>query len=81
MDRGEGAFSRLLSQLPEAGRYRSDDCMEYGLLPRNRHMAGKSGEVNRNEGIHSRLRDRRRLQNRAGKIARLFGRTGPGSFS
>ncbi len=41
----------------------SDDYVVYGLLPRNRHVPGKGGEVNRNEGTHSRLRDRlRRLQ-------------------
>jgi len=64
-DRSEETFSRLLSQLPEAGRYRSDDCVVYGLLPCNRHLAGKGGAVNRTEGTHSRLRDRlRRLQRR-----------------
>ena len=64
-DRSEETFSRLLSQLPEAERYRSDDYVVYGLLPRNRHVAGKGGAVNRNEGTHSRLRDRlRRLQRR-----------------
>lgn len=62
-DRSEETFSRLLEQLPEALRYRSDDYVVYGLLPRNRHVPGKGGEVNRNEGTHSRLRDRlRRLQ-------------------
>ena len=35
----------------------------YDFLPRNRHVAGKGSEVNRNEGVHSQLRDRlRRLQ-------------------
>ena len=63
--RSEETFSRLLSQLPEARRYRSDDYMVYGLPPRDRHVAGKGGAVNRNEGTHSRLRDRlRRLQRR-----------------
>lgn len=62
-DRSEGTFSRLLERLPEALRYRSDDYVVYGLLPRDRHVPGKGGEVNRNEGTHSRLRDRlRRLQ-------------------
>ena len=64
-NRSEETFSRLLAQLPEAVRYRSDDYVVYGLLPRNRHVPGKGGEVNRNEGTHSRLRDRlRRLQRR-----------------
>lgn len=62
-DRSEETFLRLLEQLPEAGRYRSDDYKVYGFLPRNRHVRGKGGVVNRNEGTHSRLRDRlRRLQ-------------------
>lgn len=62
-DRSEETFSRLLERLPEASRYRSDDYVVYGLLPRGRHVPGKGGEVNRNEGTHSRLRDRlRRLQ-------------------
>ena len=62
-DRSEETFSRLLERLPEASRYRSDDYVVYGLLPRDRHVPGKGGEVNRNEGTHSRLRDRlRRLQ-------------------
>ena len=30
-DRSEETFSRLLSQLPETGRYRSDDYAVYGL--------------------------------------------------
>ena len=49
-ERSEQIFSKLLLQLPEAGRYRSDDYVAYGLLPRNRYVAGKRGEVNRNEG-------------------------------
>ena len=62
-DHSEETCSRLLLQLPETGRYRSDDYAVYGRLPRNRHVPGKGGEVNRNEGTHSRLRDRlRRLQ-------------------
>ena len=62
-DRSEETFSKLLLQLPEALRYRSDDYVVYGLLPRNRHVPGKGGGVNRNEGTHSRLRNRlRRLQ-------------------
>ena len=39
--------------LPEASTCRSDDYAVYGLLPRNRHVPGKGGEVNRNEGTHS----------------------------
>ena len=40
-DRSEETFSRLLMQLPEAGRYRSVDYVLYGLLPRNRRLVGK----------------------------------------
>lgn len=62
-DRSEATFLRLLEQLPEAERYRSDDYSVYRFLPQNRHVAGKGSEVNRNEGVHSQLRDRlRRLQ-------------------
>ena len=62
-NRSEAAFLQLLAQLPEAERYRSDHYRVYDFLPRNRHVAGKGSEVNRNEGVHSQLRDRlRRLQ-------------------
>ncbi len=43
-DRSEETPSRLLMQLPEAGRYRSVDYMVYGLLPRNRRLVGKGGK-------------------------------------
>ena len=49
---------RLYGRLPEAERYRSDAYQVYGWLPASRHVVGKGGEVNRNEGLHSRLRDR-----------------------
>ena len=57
-DRSEETFAKLLLQLPDAGRYRSDDYVVCGLPPQDRHAPGKGGEVNRNEGTHSRLRDR-----------------------
>ena len=57
---------RLYVRLPEAERYRSDHYRVYEWLPMNRHRIGKGSEVNRNEGVHSQLRDRlRRLQRRA----------------
>ena len=59
-NRSEATFLRLLEQLPEAQRYRSDHYQVYDFLPRNRHVAGKGSEVNRNEGVHSQLRDRLR---------------------
>ena len=62
-DRSQETFSRLLERLPEAECYRSDRYVVYQWLPQNRHVAGKGGAVNRNEGLHSRLRDKlRRLQ-------------------
>ena len=64
-NRSAATLLRLYERLPEAAQYRSDDYKVYGWLPRNRHLAGKGGAVNRNEGIHSALRDRlRRLQRR-----------------
>ena len=36
----------------------ADAYQVYGWLPANRHEVGKGGEVNRNEGLHSRLRDK-----------------------
>ena len=62
-DRSEATFLRLLEQLPQAERYRSDNYSVYWFLPQNRHVVGKGSEVNRNERVHSQLRDRlRRLQ-------------------
>ena len=57
-DRPEATFLRLYERLPEGERYRTGACQVYGWLPTNRHVAGKGGEVNRNGGLHSRLRDR-----------------------
>ena len=57
-DRSEAAFLRLYNRLPEAERYRTDAYQVYGWLPADRHEVGKGGEVNRNEGLHSRLRDK-----------------------
>ena len=54
----EATFFRLYERLPEAERYRTDAYQVYGWLPANRHEVGKGGEVNRNEGLHSRLRDK-----------------------
>jgi insertion element IS1 protein InsB len=57
-DRSEETFLRLYGRLPEAGLYRSDAYQGYDWLPADRHEVGKGGAVNRNEGLHSRLRDR-----------------------
>lgn len=62
-DRSEATFLRLYAKLPEAELYRSDAYAVYGWLPADRHVVGKGSEVNRNEGLNSRLRDRlKRLQ-------------------
>ena len=54
--RDESAFSRLLDRLPGADRYETDAYPVYGWLPRDRHVIGKGGAVNWNEGLRSKLR-------------------------
>ena len=62
-DRSEKTFLKLYRRLPEAERYRSDHYQVYEWLPQDRRVAGKGGEVNWNEGLHSRFRDSlKRLQ-------------------
>lgn len=64
-DRSEETFLRLYGRLPEAELYRSDHYRVYDWLPQNRHVAGKGGAVNWNEGTHSRWRGKlNRLQRR-----------------
>ena len=65
-DRSEETFLRLYGRLPEAEQYRTDAYSVYGWLPQDRHVVGKGGAVNRNEGLHSRLR---------GKLNRLVRKT------
>ena len=66
-DRSEGPFLRLHERLPEAGLYRSGAYAVYlGWFPAQRHVAGKGGTVNRNEGLHPVWR---------GKLNRLMRRT------
>ena len=66
-DRSETPFWRLYERLPEAGLYRSDAYAVYlGWLPPDRHVVGKGGAVNWNEGLHSVWR---------GKLNRLMRRT------
>ena len=64
--RDERAFMRLLERLPDAERYETDAYGVYGTLPVNKHVVGKYGAVNWNEGLHSMLR---------GKSNRLVRRT------
>ena len=53
-DRSEGPFLRLYERQQEAGVYRSDAYQVYlGWLPPERHVVGKGGVVNWNEGLHS----------------------------
>ena len=47
---------RLLERLPDAERYETDGYSVYEWLPRNKHLVGKYGAVNWNEGLHSVLR-------------------------
>ena len=66
-DRSEETFLRLYERLPEAGLYRSDAYQVYlGWFPPERHVTGKGGAVNWNEGLHSVWR---------GKLNRLMRRT------
>ena len=48
-------FVRLLRRLPKAAKYRSGHCEAYSLLHPTSHSKGKGSEVNRNEGLHSKL--------------------------
>ena len=52
-DRSERTFLRLYERLPEALRYCSDGYPVYLWFPQDRHLVGKGGAVNRNEGLHS----------------------------
>ena len=51
--RDEATFLRLLDRLPDAERYETDAYGVYGTLPVNKHVVGKCGAVNWNEGLHS----------------------------
>ena len=64
--RGEETFLKLYDRLPEAEKHRSDGYHVYEWLPLNRHVVGKGGETNWNEGMHSVLR---------GRLSRLGRRT------
>ena len=65
-DRDEATFLRLPERLPDAECYETDAYGVYGDLPGNKHVVGKYGAVNRNDGLHSMLRGRlNRLVRRA----------------
>ena len=56
----------LLERLPDTERYETDAYGVYGTLPVNKHVVGKRGAVNWNEGLHSMLRGKlNRLAHRA----------------
>ncbi len=56
--KGESALSRLLGRLPGADRYETGAYPVYEWLPRGRRAIGTGGAVNRNEGLHSKLRSK-----------------------
>jgi len=66
-DRTEATFLRLCDHLPIAQEYHSDAYEVYRWLPSDQHHVGKGGKVNRNEGVHSILRDRLYRLSRATK--------------
>ena len=56
---GAEPFLRLYARLPEAKLHRSDGLRVYReWLPAGRHVVGKGGAVNWNEGLHSECRTR-----------------------
>ena len=50
-NRSAETFLWLYERLPEADLYGTDGYRVYGWLPADRHQVGKSGAVNRNEGL------------------------------
>ena len=64
--RDDATFMRLLERLPDAERYETDSYGVYRALPVNKHVVGKYGAVDWNDGLHSMLR---------GKLNRLAHRT------
>ena len=50
-------FQKLMDRLPLAETYHTDRYRVYDAFSRRHRVIGKGGKVNRNEGLHSRLRD------------------------
>ena len=48
--------SETFRRLPKAAKYRSDRYSAYSVLHPVSHVKGKGSEVNRNEGLHAKLR-------------------------
>ena len=68
--RGAETFLRLYARLPEAKLHCSDVLRVYReWLPVGRHVVGKGGAVNWNEGLHS---ERRTRLNRLGHRTRGY---------
>ncbi|AAC07115.1 IS1 family transposase [Aquifex aeolicus] len=57
-DRSLRTFLKILAKMPEAEEYETDAYRVYEWLPRDRHIVRKYGRVNRNEALHSKLRDK-----------------------
>ena len=57
-DRSAATFLRLYDRLSEAARYCNDRYAMYRRFPQDRHLAGKGGAANRNEGLHSMWRSK-----------------------
>ena len=76
--RNMATFLRLLRRLPKAAKCRSDRYEAYSVPPLILHVKGKGSEVNRNEGLHLKLRARlnrlvRRTRGCAGGCTMLVG--------
>ena len=56
--RNMATLLRLLRRLPKAAKCRSDRYEAYSVPPLILHVKGKGSEVNRNEGLHLKLRAR-----------------------
>ena len=56
-DRTAETFQKLMDRLPLAETYHTDRYRVYDAFSRRHRVIGKGGKVNRNEGLHSRLRD------------------------
>jgi insertion element IS1 protein InsB len=66
-DRGEETLMRLMEKLPDSEEYETDGYVVYENIDRRKHKVKKYGRVNRNEGLHSRLRDKLGSLRRKGK--------------
>ena len=57
--RDEATFEPFYEEMPKANTYYTDDYSVYGeVIAQGRHQPGKGKKTNRNETLHSLLRDR-----------------------